>query len=113
MNEYTPDRWLVVKLETEKETHYRVFATWAGGFAGSDSWQMNSGIVSVTLEDDYYCFKGFSGSLYACHKNAYGTFSYGQGVLNGMIERSKSKVAMSVMPKDTDWLAMKWETENV
>ena len=41
MNEYTPDKWVVIKLTNKHNAmHYRVFACWYGGFAGSDSWQI-------------------------------------------------------------------------
>ncbi len=73
MSDYTPDRWLVVKITTDKEMLYKVFACWYGGLGGSDSWQFNSGIVKVELADNYYEFHGHSGSVYRCHKNCYGT----------------------------------------
>ena len=49
MNEYRPDRWVVVKIVTATECLYKVFATWSGGYSSSDSWKMNSGITHATL----------------------------------------------------------------
>lgn len=48
--EYCPDRWLVLKFteDTTGKVDYRVFATWCGGYLDCDSWQLNSGIVTVT-----------------------------------------------------------------
>ena len=48
--EYCPDRWLVVKITTKEtgKVHYRVFATWHGGYLGSDSWKLNSDIIVAT-----------------------------------------------------------------
>ena len=54
MSDYAPDKWLVVKITTDKEPLYKVFACWYGGYLGSDSWQFNSGIVKVEFVDDYY-----------------------------------------------------------
>ena len=40
----------------------------SGGYGGGDSWRMNSGIKSFTEDDEYYYFKGLSGSVYKCYK---------------------------------------------
>ena len=58
---YTPDKWLLIKVNGENP-HYRVFASWYGGYLGSDSWRMNSGITKVTENNDSYLFEGESGS---------------------------------------------------
>ena len=76
---YNPDKWMLVKI-TGKDSHYRVFGSWYGGYLGADSWRMNSGITSVIEEDDHYLFIGSSGSTYACHKDTYGASSYGMSV---------------------------------
>jgi len=109
MNEYTPDRWQVIKLESEHDSHYRVFATWSGGYLHGQSWKMNSGIESVELIEDYYCFTGSSGSVYSCHKNNYGSFGYGASVLSQMMENSKDEVKVTILPEDTNWLEMDWK----
>ena len=49
MSDYSPDRWVVVKIVTAKERLYKVFASWSGGYGGSDSWKMNSGITRASL----------------------------------------------------------------
>lgn len=83
---YTPDKWMLIKI-TGKDPHYRVFGSWYGGYGGSDSWRMNSGITSMIEEDDRYLFIGSSGSTYVCHKNTYGASSYGMGVARGYEEK--------------------------
>jgi hypothetical protein len=77
---------MIVKI-TGKDSHYRVFGSWYGGYAGSDSWRMNSGITSMIEEDDHYLFIGSTGSTYACHKDMYGASSYGYGVAKGYEEK--------------------------
>jgi hypothetical protein len=79
MSYYNPDKWMLVKIDSNKP-HYRVFGSWVGGYLGSDSWRMNSGINSMIEEDDHYLFIGSSGSTYACHKDMYGATSYGMSV---------------------------------
>lgn len=66
---YNPDAWCILKINTNGKIHYRVFAGWYGGYLGSDSWKLNSGIVSVHTEGDCYEFAGESGSVYRCHKD--------------------------------------------
>lgn len=73
MNEYTPDTWVVLEFdapELEKPT-LKVFAGWYGGFAGSNSWKLNSGITQLRLVGEFYEFDGYSGSIYRCHRDNY------------------------------------------
>lgn len=68
---YQPDAWKIIQITNpEGKSHYRVFAGWYGGFAGSDSWKLNSGIVKVEKDGKCYLFHGDSGSIYQCHPNA-------------------------------------------
>ena len=78
-----PDRWLLV----EHGDIHKVFATWTGGYLDGDSWRLNSGIESVEVDGDYLLFRGFSGSIYKCHKDGYGTTGYGSMMLAELIEQ--------------------------
>lgn len=107
MSDYTPDKWVVVKLTNKQDqVHYRVFACWYGGYLGADAWKLNSGITAVDLVDSCYEFSGSSGSVYWCHRDGYGTSGYGHGVLNGLIQDSAESVQIEVMPQQTDWLKL-------
>lgn len=108
MNDYTPDKWVVVKIEgNEFPLTYKVFACWYGGYLGSNSWKLNSGITKITKEDEWYLFEGHSGSVYKCHEKTYGTHMYGHGALQDIIERSReSKVTVEILPEDTNWLKL-------
>jgi hypothetical protein len=110
MSDYQPDRWVVVKIVTPKERLYKVFASWSGGYGGSDAWKMNSGITQATLVDDRWEFSGYSGSVYSCHKDAYGTNGYGGNVLQNFIEKMPSQGAtMEIMPESTDWANLDYD----
>ena len=110
MSDHIPDRWLVVRIVTDKERLYKVFATWSGGYTGSDSWKMNSGITHATLVNDHWEFVGYSGSVYSCHKDAYGTNGYGGNVLQTFIDQMPTQGAtMEVMPESTDWAALDYD----
>lgn len=107
MSDYNPDRWLVVKITTAKERLYKVFATWSGGYGGGDSWKMNSGITHATLINGRWDFAGYSGSVYSCHKDGYGTNGYGGNVLQGFIDQMHTQGAtMEVMPESTNWATL-------
>lgn len=65
-----PDAWVIVKFSFENsEPIYKVLAGWYGGYAGADSWRLNSGIESISLRENVFVIKGYSGSVYHCHKN--------------------------------------------
>ena len=104
MSEYTPDKWLIVKITNDmNESHYRVFASWYGGYLGSDSWQMNSGITKVAENDRYYDFEGTSGSVYNCRKGSYGANNYGSNVLSGLIEKgAKDGLLIAALGEDVN-----------
>ena len=72
MSEYTPDVWVIVKITDVKNSTciYKVLAGWHGGFAGADSWQLNSGITRIEDMGNYYDFYGSSGSVYSCAKHS-------------------------------------------
>ena len=78
--ETKPDYWCIIKIPN-KEPIYKVFATWKGGYLGSDSWKANSGIEKVIDKETHYEIIGLSGSIYTCYKTSYGTTSYGNNIL--------------------------------
>ena len=111
MSEYRPDKWVVVKI-TGKDTPpvHKVFACWYGGWAGADSWKLNSGITKATLKGFAYYFEGSSGSVYECQLNCYGTNMYGQGVLNNLIDKvEKAGGKIEILPEETNWLEINYE----
>jgi len=109
--DYTPDRWVVIKITAPNVLLYKVFACWYGGYGGSDSWKINSGITKVTEKDNQYLFEGYSGSVYGCYKDSYGANFYGSSVLNGFIEEA-SKVegqSIEIMPESTNWKELNYD----
>ena len=101
MNEYTPDNWVVLKMNHEGETFYKVLAGWSGGYLSGDSWRMNSGISEVTEDGDYLLFHGYSGSVYRCYKGGYRLRMNNAGIYNQLKERFGD--AVELMPEDTNW----------
>jgi hypothetical protein len=110
MSTYSPDKWQIVKITHGDASHYRVFACWYGGYTSGDSWKMNSGITKVTEDEDFYHFEGFSGSVYVCHKECYGSNMYGRGVLTTMMENyAKDGVFIELLPEETNFMELKYD----
>jgi hypothetical protein len=110
MNMNTPHKWVMLKLtNNEGKTHYRVFASWYGGYANSDSWRMNSGVTKIEATENYFDFIGSSGSVYRCGRQNYGTSGYSQGVLSGIIKDVSDNVTIEILPDDTNFEELTYE----
>ena len=110
MSDYRPDRWTVLRIHATDQIIYKVFASWSGGYAGSDSWKLNSGITRANLVGDRWEFDGSSGSVYSCHKDAYGTNGYGQAVLNNLLTQAKEQdIQIDVLDCDTNWATLNYD----
>ena len=111
MSEYIPDKWVVVKITSDKSPPiHKVFACWYGGYLGSDSWKLNSGITRAYEEGQCFMFDGSSGSTYTCHKAQYGTNGYGADVLSNMIAKAgMNGVTIEILPEKTNWLEISYE----
>lgn len=104
MSDYQPDRWCVLKINVPNGVIYKVFASWFGGYMGSDSWKLNSGIVRATQVDQRWEFDGSSGSVYSCHKDGYGTNGYGGRVLSDLIDKAQAQgITIEIMSQNTAW----------
>ena len=95
MSEYTPDKWVVIEIAMEGSTVQRILSSWYGGWAGSDSWRLSSGITGVEELEDSYIIKNESGSVYTCFKKRYGMSSYAMGVL----EDFKKQASITMVEK--------------
>lgn len=97
---YHPDAWRIIKITADGKVHYRVFAGWYGGFAGADSWKMNSGITKVVDMGKYYNIYGESGSCYSCSKSAERMNMYMRSVISEFISHNDSKQFIELMDFD-------------
>lgn len=80
MSYYTPDRWVIVRIDSSEGKIDKILGSWYGGFAGSDEWRFSSGITKIEekLNEKYphYLIHNHSGSIYTCHKNNVGMSTY-------------------------------------
>jgi hypothetical protein len=97
-NEYTPDLWVIVDVNSEHGKIRKILGSWYGGFAGSNSWRMSSGITEVIEHDNHYEIHNHSGSVYTCYKNSIGMSSYTSSVFNNyMKEMNKIDATMEIV----------------
>jgi hypothetical protein len=98
MSTYTPDRWVVIELNSPTTASIRkVFAGVYGGYCGSDSWKVSSGITQVTEHEDRYEFLNESGSLYVCYKHAYGMSGYMSSIYAGWERGMSDTITVKVV----------------
>jgi hypothetical protein len=73
---YTPQGWIVVEITSVTgEKIEKVLATW-----GIDQWKLNSGNKYAEELPDRWKFHGYSGSIYVCYKDSYGTSAFIQDI---------------------------------
>ena len=105
MSDYNCDNWVVIKMKGD-DPHYRLLVGTSGGYLDGNSWRMNSGITEVNETDDYYYFKGSSGSEYRCGKDSYTLRMNTSHIWTRLQKLHGDKVEM--MPEDTDIMKMDW-----
>lgn len=96
MNNYYPDKFVIIKTVSEYGIQYKVFASWYGGYTGSDSWKLSSGITKITKTDKGYEFLNYSGSTYFCSKETYGMSLYTDSIYAGFVNQLKDTPKISI-----------------
>ena len=93
MSTYTPDVWVVLEFDAPQleQPLRKVFAGWYGGYTGSNSWKLNSGITETRIADGWYEFDGYSGSTYRCHAHNYHLSSLMQDVLSKWMKQAEQR----------------------
>lgn len=102
MSTYTPDRWVIVKIQAVgHESYYRILAGWAGGYTSGDSWKLSSGIEKSFDRGDHYEIPNSSGSIYFCYKRAYGLSAYTASIYSNFKANSeKEGILLDIVDKD-------------
>ena len=103
LNDYTPDRWVVVNFDNNGERFNKVLVEWKGSYLDGDYWRLNSGITAVTEDGDHWLFHGASGSVYRCAKGRYGVTGLAASVLRDLLDKNSDTVTIVSLPEDTDW----------
>jgi hypothetical protein len=97
-SKYTPNNWVIIKV---KETGlFKVLGGWSGGYLDGDYWRLNSGIIKVELDGNYWLFYGNSGSIYKCHKDSYRLSHNTSGIYRQLDEEG----LVDLLDDCEDWL---------
>lgn len=110
MSEYNPDKWVMLKIESNGQTTYKILASWYGGFAKGDSWKLNSGVTKIEEDGQCYLFHGSSGSVYVCHKSTYGMSMYTMGILASFqkdVDETEG-VSLELMSEGTNFMEINY-----
>ena len=86
MSLYTPNQWVIVEFDYKEEKLRKVLASWYGGYLGSDSWKLSSGITETIEYEDRYDFVNYSGSVYVCYKGSHGMSGYTASIYEGWVQ---------------------------
>jgi hypothetical protein len=99
MSIYNPDLWVIVELKfnDSDEVTRKVMASWYGGYLGSDSWKLSSGITEIVETDTHYEIHNHSGSIYNCRKGAEGMSGYTAGVFDSFVRDLAGKGTIEVV----------------
>jgi hypothetical protein len=82
---YTPQGWIVVEITSAQgQKIKKVLATW-----GASEWRLNSGNQYTEEFSDRWEFSGYSGSLYVCYKDCYGTSGFIEGIYDNFEHQLK------------------------
>ncbi len=99
MTIYRPDRWVIIEVNSVHGKYKKILASWIGGFASADSWKLSSAIRSVSEKKEFLEFFNESGSIYICHKTAYGTSLFTESILEGFKIGLKKDQSLKVLEK--------------
>jgi len=102
MNNYQPDVWVVLRLRGAAVPDGEIFkllSGWYGGYAGSDSWRLNSGITRVSAQEDHFLVEGHSGSVYRCVQDSERTSLLTQSIYLDLCDRARDQgVTVEIVP---------------
>lgn len=98
---HVPDKWILVRLYSPIHGEaFRVLASWYGGYLGSDSWKLSSGVVKEEDCGDYIDFHSQSGSVYRCYKRAQGMSGYTHGVFSSFKAQEADGMTIDLAERD-------------
>lgn len=110
MSEYTPDSWVMLKIQSNGNTTYKILAGWGGSYLYGASWKLNSGVTKIEEDGQCYLFHGYSGSVYRCHKNSYRLSGYTAGILASFQKdvEGADGVSLDMLPEETNFMEIQY-----
>lgn len=93
-NQYTPDRWILVSIESADHKVTKILSGWYGGYLDSDYWRLSSGVTKIETLDKKYLIHNESGSVYHCYRNREGLTGLTGNILNKWLKQSENSDIM-------------------
>lgn len=91
--DYIPDGWEILLIN---KNLVKVFGSWYGGWNGTDNWRLNSGTIKIEEDEHYWYAHGYSGSIYALHKECQGGISmYNRSILSNFLKENVEIISPS------------------
>lgn len=87
-----PDAYQFIRItpKDSDQSIIKLFAVWVGGYSGTDSWRLNSGVQDIEICPNHVRVYGYSGSCYCIHKVQVHMSAYGSKVLSGIVEQAST-----------------------
>lgn len=90
MNKYSPDNWVIVKLNSkEYGVIYKILCSWGGSYQWGASWKLSSGIETFIDDDLDWISRQDSGSVYKLRKSGERMSSTIASIYNQYHEQSR------------------------
>lgn len=85
-----PDAYQFIRITSKDDDQsiIKLFSVWVGGYSGTDSWRLNSGVKDIEICPNHVRVYGYSGSCYCIHKVQVSMSGYGSRVLSGLVEQA-------------------------
>lgn len=87
---YTPNGWVILKLESSETLYFKIFGTWRGDYLTGDSWRLSSGSDKKPKLSEcrkYWIWPQESGSCYRLPVNQEGRYTTYTGLALSKIIR--------------------------
>lgn len=95
MRTYNPDLWSLIEIaQDDGEKLVKVLASWYGGYAGSNSWKLSSGVTDVKMGESWAEITNHSGSVYTCHESNYGMSGYTASVYQTFVDQAGDRIRL-------------------
>ena len=112
MQTYTPDAWVIIEVDSPEHGKIsKILAGWYGGFGGSNSWKISSGIVDFVEHEEYisgvYKSLQHSGSTYVLYAGSEMLTTLTAGLLSEYQEKLSEIGATMQVVDSVDYLKEK------
>ena len=110
MSTYTPDRWVILRINTpEYGIVDKILCSWAGSYLYGSSWKLSSGILTLEESEgkDLWVSKQDSGSIYLLRKTSEEMSGIMSNIYQTLLEQVKEAKGGAEIIKAKDYKGVK------